>query len=210
MNELEIIKPEVNAEREFLEITTDFGNPFEIFREAISNSYDHDATIINISVTVEIIQGEDSLVIEIEDNGTGMSKDILKNNFWALGNSTSLSDITKIGEKGHGTKIFLRSSKVLVTTSHSTGSFESECKNPYRQLSMGKMHTPTVREIDSSESMGTTIRVEGYNQNVRAGFLQVIIRDYIYWFTRHGSFAKEFDSENSDTTIINLKYKIRV
>jgi hypothetical protein len=49
----EDIKPLVNSEAEFLEIASDFGNPLEIVREAISNSIDSRATNIKISFTVE-------------------------------------------------------------------------------------------------------------------------------------------------------------
>ena len=43
------IKPQVNAEAEFLEIASDFGNPLEIVREAISNSIDAGASLIKIA-----------------------------------------------------------------------------------------------------------------------------------------------------------------
>src|SRR5436190_131298 len=103
------VHPQVNSEAEFLEIASDFGNPLEIVREAISNSIDATATEIRIAFNVEELDGAATLVIEIEDNGTGMTLDVLSRNFWGLGYSNSREDKVKIGEKGHGTKIYLRS-----------------------------------------------------------------------------------------------------
>lgn len=112
----EEIKPQANSEAEFLEIASDFGNPLEILREAISNSVDARATRINIAFTVEDIDGAPTLVIAIEDDGRGMSRQLLTRDFWGLGFSNSRDDKDKIGEKGHGTKIFLRSEEVYVLT----------------------------------------------------------------------------------------------
>lgn len=46
-SEIKII-PEVNTIWEIKEIAEDFMNPLEIFREAISNAYDAEATEIDI------------------------------------------------------------------------------------------------------------------------------------------------------------------
>src|SRR5271168_2304880 len=103
------ITPQVNAEAEFLEIASDFGNPLEILREAISNSIDAGARSIKIAFSVEEVDGAQTLVISVEDNGRGMTKEALERDFWGLGFSESRDDKSKIGEKGHGTKIYLRS-----------------------------------------------------------------------------------------------------
>ena len=108
--------PSVSAEAEFLEILNDFGNPLEIVREAISNAVDAGATKLDITFDVEKIQGNARSVIRFTDNGGGMTEDVLQRDFWGLGHSTSRGDRAKIGEKGHGTKIFLRSERVSVKT----------------------------------------------------------------------------------------------
>jgi hypothetical protein len=41
------VTPKVNLEAEFWEIANDFGNPFELLREAISNAIDAKATWIS-------------------------------------------------------------------------------------------------------------------------------------------------------------------
>src|ERR1700730_9844322 len=112
---VEII-PKVNANAEFFEIAHDFGDALELVREAISNSLDAEASEIDISFDVEQIDGYDVLVIKISDNGRGMSREILERDFWGLGYSTSRDISEKIGEKGHGTKIYLRSERIVVRT----------------------------------------------------------------------------------------------
>ncbi|MBK6418523.1 MAG: ATP-binding protein [Ignavibacteria bacterium] len=143
----ENIVPLVNAEAEFNEILNDFGNPLEILREAISNSYDARASEIVISFGVREIDGSKKLVIQLNDDGCGISEESLRRDFWGLGHSTSRGDDSKIGEKGHGTKIFLRSEHVIVKTQTTTGAWLSECVSPLRALTQQKLHTPTIQAI---------------------------------------------------------------
>ena len=130
-NSIITITPKVNQENEFREIASDFGIPLELVREAISNSYDYGATIIVITFNVE---EDGSFIIELKDNGVGMSFERLKENFWDLGNSSSKDFKEKIGEKGHGTKIYLRAKKVEVWTNNGESSFYSWCDNPLADL----------------------------------------------------------------------------
>ena len=131
-----------------LEILNDFGNPLEIIREAISNAVDAGATEMDIAITVEEIQGNPRLVIRFIDNGKGMSSSVLSKDFWGLGHSTSRGDKSKIGEKGHGTKIFLRSERVTVKTQNLEGAYESECESPLAALSQKQLHSPKIRPIE--------------------------------------------------------------
>lgn len=89
MAEWEKIIPKVNESAEFLEIASDFGDPLELFREALHNAYDQGATEFKIIITVSEIRGQDKLVIELLDNGTGMSRDTIINHFWNLRDSKS-------------------------------------------------------------------------------------------------------------------------
>src|SRR6185437_2303745 len=203
--EFQTIQPRVKIENEFLEIANDFGDPLEILREAISNSFDHGATILKIKITSEFIKGKDKLVIEFEDNGDGMSYERLVYNFWDLGNSSSIGDKEKIGEKGHGTKIYLRSDFIKVITNNGEKSYESICENPYADLSSGKLHTPKVKEIEYNETKGTYIRIEGYNHDQFARFSQLAVKDYLYWFTKIGSFEGQFENAKQNDFTIRLQ-----
>ena len=98
MAEWEKIIPKVNESAEFLEIASDFGDPLEFFREALHNAYDWGATEFKIIITVSEIRGQDKLVIELIDNGTGMSRDTIINHFWNLGDSKSRGNQYAIGE----------------------------------------------------------------------------------------------------------------
>lgn len=200
------IVPEVRAHAEFFEIANDFGNPLEILREAIANAFDWHATYIRIKFTVEPINGYDQLVIEFQDDGDGMSLDALTNNFWDLGNSLSQSDPKKIGEKGHGTKIYLRSSQVIVRTYTGEGdAYESICSDAFAKLSEGKLHTPKIRKLNHPIQKGTCIRVENYNNSVQTNYTQLAVKDYILWFTKLGSFELEIPGRQRPNFHVELQ-----
>lgn len=206
MSEWEVIEPMVNETAEFKEIAGDFGDPMEIFREALHNAYDWGASEFSIGISVEELDGRDKLVIEMTDNGEGMTKEKLVQNFWALGNSASLNDSKKIGEKGHGTKIFLRSEKVIVQTSTGKQAYESVCEIPFSSLNSGKKHEPKIREISCEDiPRGTKIRIEGYNNNGMNQYTQNIVKDYLYWKTKLGSFMCEFERFDVPEFKVRLK-----
>lgn len=194
MSEWEVINPQVNAEAEFYEILNDFGDPLELVRESISNAIDAKASWIKIDFSVKEVDGANRLVITILDNGTGMTKEVLHRDFWGLGYSPSREKKDAIGEKGHGTKIYLRSEHVSVRTQGAQGALHSECEKPLRSLARKKLHEPRLRAIDDFlEHTGTEITIVGYNDNQRAKFSQRIVRDYMLWFTKIGSIERIFD-----------------
>jgi hypothetical protein len=200
------IAPTVNAEAEFLEIASDFGNPLEIIREGISNAFDARATEIRISFSVEEVDGASALIIEIEDNGTGMPGEVISRDFWGLGFSNSRNDKTKIGEKGHGTKIYLRSETVYVRTQCGEEAWEAVCERPMRALTKREPHRPKARQIARfQDHSGSLIRVTGYNQNERASFIQDFVKDYILWFTKFGSIESVFDITQNAGVKLKLK-----
>jgi hypothetical protein len=200
------ITPQVNAEAEFLEIASDFGNPLEILREAISNSIDAGARSIKIAFSVEEVDGAQTLVITIEDDGRGMTKEALERDFWGLGFSASRDDKTKIGEKGHGTKIYLRSEEVRVLTHSEEGTYESVCERPMRALTRRTPHQPKIRAVQRTQAQtGTLIRIYGYNQNERSSFVQNVVKDYIAWFTKFGSIETALGIDTLKDLKLDLK-----
>jgi hypothetical protein len=199
------LTPNVKADAEFLEIASDFGNPLEVLREAISNSFDANATEVWIEFVMDR-EDDDLLVIKIHDNGIGMTYEEISNNFWDLGNSSSKEKNGKIGEKGHGTKIYLRSEYIEVITHHEAGSYESCCENPWKKLSRGELHQPKIRKIDNEKGLrGTAIILGGYNKNERSSYVHDIIADYIYWYTKLGSFESEFEGKDKPNIAVYLK-----
>ena len=207
INELEweTIQPEVSNASEFKEIAGDFGDPFEIFREAMHNAKDWGATQFDIKIYTDSSIGTAKLIIELKDNGVGMDRETLIQSFWGLGFSKSRNDDTKIGEKGHGTKIYLRSDKVVVVTSTGEESFESICENPALDLNAGRVHKPRVRKLEEVLPRGTTIRIEGYNYNDMTSFTQDIIEDYLYWHTKIGSVENQFEGHDTPDFTVTLQ-----
>jgi hypothetical protein len=182
------IEPRVHAEAEFFEILNDFGDPLELLREAVSNSYDAQATWVKIEFSVKEIEGRKCLVTRISDNGKGMSREVLQADFWGLGYSTSRDRAETIGEKGHGTKIFLRSEQIIVETQSDQGAARSECLTPLASLAQRKLHSPRIIDIQKfQEHNGTNIEIVGYNNNERSKFVRDVVKDYLLWFTKLGS-----------------------
>jgi hypothetical protein len=189
--------PEVNPSREFLEIAGDFSNPLDIVREAISNSFDAKATEVSILFSVVSEYGRRKLQIIIRDNGHGMDYKGLKS-FFDLGNSLrreqKTNDTSLIGEKGHGTKIYFNSECVSVMTGESGTKYQATMENPLGLLYEGEVPTVQVEEF-SEEFTGTLIEIIGYNNNERDVFNHERLKDYIYWFTKYGSYEREIYGE---------------
>jgi hypothetical protein len=207
MQEWITLVPEVDNAREFLEIAGDFAKPLEAVREAISNSYDWNAKNIYITFSVETIEGQPTLILQFRDDGAGMSRNAISSVFWGLGKSEARGDIDKIGEKGHGTKIFLRSEKVIVRTAGPDGSYEAECERPFRDLASGKLHNPKWRSCPAPDDgkTFTEITLQGFNNNARAQFTQPIVKDYILWFSKAGSIETSFKNRNPREINVHLK-----
>lgn len=200
------ILPEVDSESEFLEIVHDFGNPLELIREAISNAFDAHATWIKIYFNVEEIEGSKRLVVTLLDNGEGMTYVVLSRDFWGLGYSQFRNRTDAIGEKGHGTKIYLRSESVTVRTESAEGAYLSECIRPLSDLAAKRLHKPRIKPIEKFLGhTGTEIKIVGYNDNERSQFIRDIVKDYIRWFTKVGSIEQVFGIDKNASFKVYLK-----
>lgn len=190
------ITPKVDETQEFIEIACDFANPLDLVREAISNAYDADATKIWILFNVIEEYGEKILKITLKDNGTGMDAKGLQS-FFDLGNSLRRGDPQTIGEKGHGTKVYLNSQKIEVITTKDDWKFHAVMSEPFRKLHDRKIPEVDVKKekIEGSES-GTEINIYGYNNNRRDKFTHEILKDYIIWFTKQGAIEDQFEPIN--------------
>lgn len=196
-----VIVPKVDETQEFIEIAHDFSNPLDLVREAISNSYDAGANEILVSFDVVKTYGESILKIVLKDNGSGMTPEQLQS-FFDLGNSTRRGDEKAIGEKGHGTKVYFNSKKIEVKTS-TTGDkgLFAVMDEPFRKLFDREI--PTV-EVSPAEGItkGTEVIIYGYNNNRRDKFTHAILKDYILWFTKHGSVENHFLKPDTDVNLL--------
>lgn len=182
------ITPTVDQAQEFLEIANDFSNPLEVVREALSNSYDAGADFVELLFDVIEESGERVLRIVIKDNGHGMNRDRLQS-FFDLGNSLSRGDQSKIGEKGHGTKVFFNSSRIEVESVASGKRVTATLRDPFSKLHAREIPVVDATETDEPEDTPsqTEIRIFGYNNNRRSMFTHARLRDYVLWFTKFGS-----------------------
>ena len=198
--------PEVSQEAEFLEIAKDFTNPLEAVREAISNSFDYEAKRIEISFLIDRTYGEGNLIAIFKDNGKGMDKDGIRA-FFDLGNSMSRKDEGKMGEKGHGTKVFFRCEEiVLETIGPDKIKRRAVMQKPFHNLCEGKIPRVNVEEnVDLGISLGTCIKLVGFNNNRAKFFTHEQLKDYILWFTKFGSFEMEFGIKKYKDMKLHLK-----
>lgn len=185
------ITPKVDETQEFIEIANDFSNPLDLVREAISNSCDAGASEMSILFDVVPSHGEQELRITIVDDGSGMDVGGLQS-FFDLGNSLRRDDPAKIGEKGHGTKVYFHSRRLEVSTDDGANAFHATMDQPFRTLHERRVPTAAVIERPSSGKAGTRITIMGYNNNRRERFTHDILRDHIRWFTKFGSMEVEF------------------
>ena len=196
--------PQVDPTREFIEIAYDFSNPLDLVREGISNSFDAGAKEIEISFSVIDEYGEKQLITNISDNGHGMNKDGLQS-FFDLGNSTRRGDKQTIGEKGHGTKVYLNSSRIEVVTICDGIKYSAVMDSPIKKLHINQTPEVEVQEEKCDLPNGTKITITGYNNNRRNKFTHQNLKDYILWFTKVGSIEKEFDLVEYKDVVIKLK-----
>lgn len=198
------LKPEVDETQEFIEIATDFANRLDLVREAISNAFDARATEIRIDFSVVQESGEAVLKIVLSDNGEGMDDDGLKA-FFDLGNSSRRGKDDKIGEKGHGTKVYFNSKRVIVETCHGTMLRRAVMDEPMRKLFDRQIPIVEVSKEPTDRPPSTQITILGYNNNRRDKFTHDIIRDHIKWFTRAGSVQWIFEPEQRNCATIYLR-----
>lgn len=200
----ELLTPTVDPVREFKEIAMDFSNPLDLVREAISNSFDADAKEIKIGFSMVDNDGDQELEIRIEDNGTGMNQEEIKS-FFDLGNSTKRGLKDKIGEKGHGTKVYFSCRELNVSSIKNNIKINAIMKNPKKCLNNGTMPSYSLSISNDNSNSGTIIIIRGYNNNKNSIFSQAILEDYIKWFTKMGSVELEFGIDKNKDVKLYLK-----
>ena len=199
-----VITPTVDETREFIEIASDFSNPLDLVREAISNAFDANATRIEVLFSTLEEYGETTSLITIRDNGDGMNREGLQA-FFDLGNSPRRGDPNSIGEKGHGTKVYFNSRSIEVTTTQDGVTLHAVMAQPFRKLHDGVIPKVEASETRSSSPDETEVLIKGYHNNRRDKFTHGILKDYVFWFTKFGSVETVFfDSVRS---LVKLRLK---
>lgn len=117
----------VNGGYELYQVIKDFGDPLEIFREGIQNSFDENANQIYINVYEKPKLGGNELIIDILDNGSGLSKENVSN-FFDIANSSKVSDDYlpqkgKHGYKGHGSKVYFNANEIDICSKTKSGEY---------------------------------------------------------------------------------------
>jgi hypothetical protein len=196
-------KPGVNEAKEFLEIAKNFRDSKEIIREALSNSWDAGASKVTLKFDLIQIPGtyRKKIVVSITDDGEGMSSTKRGEantseleDFFSLGYSTK--PYGSIGTKGHGTKIYYKSSGIFVDTWKNGKHIHTETEvPPWETLKKGIV--PTYRyDEDVADGKGTRIVVDGFEgrqSEFKFDSLETLVQ-YILWYTVVGSFGQYFGS----------------
>ncbi len=195
------IRPRVNEAKEFLEIAKDFKDPKEIIREALSNSWDAGATKVTLKFDLNQIPGtrKKKIMVEITDDGEGMGSKKREGfgtseieDFFNLGDSHK--PYGSIGTKGHGSKIYYKSSKINVDTWKNGNHIHAESEvPPWETLKKGNV--PTYKyEQDEIDGRGTKIIVDGFEGKISEFSSIDNLYKYILWSTVIGSFGQYFGS----------------
>lgn len=207
---------------ELYQIITDFGDPLEIFREGIQNSFDECASEIYVNVyEKQKLGGDSSLIIEIIDNGRGLSKKNIAN-FFDVANSTKVTDDfipnskTKHGYKGHGAKVFFNANEVLICSKTKQGEYwAAQLKNPIEQIADGgklfysECDNPDELNISLPEGWesGFMVRIISprhfKTQHTRFKLNHIYLRDYCKWYTLAGTVETLYNQD-----LVNKDIKI--
>jgi len=202
---------QINKGYELYQIITDFGEPLEIIREAIQNSFDENASQIFCHIYEKQKISGNKLIIDIWDNGDGLARD-KASCFFDLANSSKIDenkipDKNKIGYKGHGAKIFFNSESVEVMSKTKEDEWVATLTTPIEQLEESNTFKYVITD-DTSDSCfidhahsetGFFVRITGHlhfkTKHTQYKLNHKNVRDYVKWFTVLGSVSSSLDDE---------------
>lgn len=209
----------VNEGYELYQIITDFGDPLEIFREGIQNSFDENATKIYIrTYEKEEVPGEKQLIIDIVDNGNGLSKENVSH-FFDVANSSKISkrlipQKDKHGYKGHGAKVFFNADAVQVCSKTAEGEYWAvELRDAVKQIATThELHYSDIlnpadlnMELPNDWESGFLVRIVNpkyfKSPYTRFKLNHINLRDYCKWYTLMGTIETLYNEEIKDKDI---------
>ena len=125
--------------------------------------------------------------------------------FFDLGISLNLLNKYVIVEKGHGTKIYINSANIQVTTVYDNVEYIAIMEEPKKKLHNRNVPNVNVTYQPSSKPTGTTIIIKGYNNNRRGDFTHERLKDYVKWFTKIGSIEREIGITKHNSFVLFLQ-----
>ena len=210
-------KVHVNEGYELYQIITDFGDPLEIFREGIQNSFDETATEIYIKVYEQRKISGDELIIEICDNGNGLKRNRV-DSFFDVANSSKITNdfvpTGKHGYKGHGSKVFFNAESVHICSKTQDGDYWAvKLEKPIEQIAEKQelCYSDFLDPMDVGISLpdtwksGFMVRIiapkQFSTQYTRFKLDHMYLRDYCMWYTIIGTVETEYNQELKDKNI---------
>ena len=210
-------KVHVNEGYELYQIITDFGDPLEIFREGIQNSFDEDATEIYIKVYEQRKISGDALIIDICDNGNGLSRNHV-DSFFDVAHSSKVTDDFvpngKHGYKGHGAKVFFNAEAVNICSKTKDGDYWAvKLEKPIEQIAekhelyYSDFMNPSELNISLPDEWksGFMVRIvspkQFSTQYTRFKLDHMYLRDYCMWYTIIGTVETEYNTDLKEKNV---------
>jgi hypothetical protein len=111
-----------------------------------------------------------------------------------------------IGTKGHGAKIFYKSKVVEVETYRSNNKTTALVREPLKHFYKGELPEIDIKTTTCNppDWWRTKIEITGYDA-LEIDFEHESLKDYIYWFTKHGSPELRFNINGNKGKTISLK-----
>ncbi|MGR3318682.1 MAG: ATP-binding protein [Candidatus Anammoxibacter sp.] len=208
---------QINKGYELYQIITDFGEPLEIIREALQNSIDENCTKIFCHVYEKQKISGNKLIIDIWDDGGGLSREKAAC-FFDLANSSKIDENkipykNKIGYKGHGAKIFFNSENVEVLSITKNETWVAKLASPIEQLEKSNTFKYTITDDIANScftdhihsATGFFVRITGHlhfrTKHTQYKLNHKNVRDYIKWFTIFGSVSHSLDGEDEKPSL---------
>lgn len=138
------------------------------FREAVSNAYDANATKISISVYI----GPDDQII-FADDGEGMNREDLQNNYINMGGGGKYEDEKSIGRIGIGAlSIFALGDSITVRTRKKGTDKVLTAKLDFSKLKEAREHAKPLDQV----SVGEIRSIRDSNEDDKEHFTEITIR----------------------------------
>lgn len=120
------------------QLISQFAQPLSFLRELVQNSLDAESTEVEITVDLDSDSGQ--IFIRVEDNGLGMTEEIIDSRLTRLFSSTKEDDFTKIGKFGIGfVSIFAIKPELVVLETGCSGESWRVIFKPDRSFEKRKM-----------------------------------------------------------------------